>query len=100
MKKSLDLVFKEEANIEFMEAFLYYEEQLEGLGERFLNEIDRTILSINLSPKGFQIFNKKNGTRQIPMDVFPFVIIYKVIEKQLIIFAVFKTPQDPIKKNR
>jgi hypothetical protein len=100
VKKNLELVFKDEANIEFMEAFLYYEEQLEGLGERFLIELDRVILSINLAPKGFQIFNKKNGTRQIPMDVFPFVIIYKIIEKQLIIFAVFKTPQDPQKKIR
>jgi|LakMenEpi03Aug12_release.lakeMendotaPanAssembly.Ray.scaffolds.fasta_scaffold353269_3 hypothetical protein len=100
MKKSLELVFKEDANIEFMEAFLYYEEQLEGLGERFLKELEKVILSINLSPKGFQLFNKKNGTRQIPMNIFPFVIIYKVIEKQLIILAVFKTPQDPKKKIR
>ncbi len=83
-----------------MEAYLYYEEQLEGLGERFLNELDRVIHSINLAPKGFQLFNKKNGTRQIPMDVFPFVIIYKVIEKQLIILAVFQTKQNPKKKIR
>lgn len=100
MKKGLELIFKDEANNEFTEAFLYYEEQLEGLGERFSDELDRVILSINLAPNGFQIFNKKNGTRQVPMDAFPYVVIYKIIEKSLIIFAVFQTKREPEKKIR
>lgn len=98
MKKKLELIFKDEANIEVIEAYLYYESELEGLGERFLNELDRVILAINLTPNGFQNFH--NGTKQIPMDIFPYVVVYKVIEKTLIIFAVFQTQQDPQGKIR
>ena len=98
MRKNLDLIFKDEANIEVVEAYTYYEKELEGLGERFLQELDRVILDINLSPKGFKKFTE--NTRQVPMAVFPYVIIYEVIKKTLIIYAVFQTKQDPIKKIR
>lgn len=98
MKKKLELIFKDEANIEVLEAYLYYENELEGLGERFLNELDRVILAINLTPNGFQKFH--NGTRQIPTDVFPYVVVYKVEGKSLVIFAVFQTQQDPERKIR
>jgi len=98
MRKNLDLIFKDEASIEVVEAYTYYEKELEGLGERFLQELDKIILDINLSPKGFKKFTE--NTRQIPMAVFPYVIIYEVIKKTLIIYAVFQTKQDPIKKIR
>ena len=98
MKKKLDLIFKDEADLEVIEAYLYYEKELEGLGERFLTELDRVILAINLTPNGFQIFH--NGTRQIPFDVFPYVAVYQVIGKSLIIYAVFQTQQDPKGKIR
>ena len=98
MKKKLDLILKEEADLEVIEAYLYYEKELEGLGERFLTELDRVILAINLTPNGFQNFH--NSTRQIPFDVFPYVMVYEVIGKSLIIYAVFQTQQDPKGKVR
>ena len=96
MNKKLDLAFKDEANIEIIESYLYYEKEQIGLGERFINELDKTINSIKLAPNGFQKFH--NETRQVPLDVFPFVLIYRVIENSIIIFSVFKTPQNPNKK--
>lgn len=50
MRKKLELIFKDEANIEVIESYIYYENELEGLGERFISELDRVILSINLAP--------------------------------------------------
>ena len=96
MKKKLDLIFKDEANQEVIESYLYYEKEQVGLGERFINELDQTIHSIKLTPNGFQKFH--NETRQVPLNIFPFVVIYRVIENSLIIFSVFKTPQNPKKK--
>jgi hypothetical protein len=97
MRKKLNLIFKPEADIEILEAFNYYENELIGLGERFLNELDRVTASISLTPNGFQKFHTY---RQIPFNVFPFVLLYEVIENNLIIYAVFKTPQNPQKKIR
>ena len=97
MIKKYELIFKPEAELEINESFNYYEDQLEGLGERFLNELDKVINSILKTPNGFQKFY---NYRQIPFDIFPFVLIYEIDNKSLIIYAVFKTPQDPKKKIR
>ena len=97
MKKKLNLVYQEQANSEVQEAFLYYEEELEGLGERFLDELDRVVHSIQLAPKGFQKFH---NYRQVPLEIFPYVVIYEVIKSTLIIYAVFQTQQHPKKKIR
>ena len=97
MRKKYELIFKPEAELEINESFNYYEDQLEGLGERFLNELDKVINSILKTPNGFQKFY---NYRQIPLDIFPFVLIYEIDNKSLIIYAVFKTPQDPKKKIR
>lgn len=98
MKKGFDLIFKDLANNEVVEAFQYYEDQLEGLGERFLIELDNAIVSINRTPNGFQNFH--NGTKQIPLEVFPYVVIYKLEESTLVIFAVFQTHRNPKGKLR
>ena len=98
MKQKFELLFKDEAEIEVFEAYVYYESKLDNLGERFLIEFDKVIKSIELAPNGYQIFH--NGTRQIPLDVFPFVVIYKIMENKLIIFAIFQTHQEPSTKIR
>ena len=81
-------------------SYFYYEEQSVGLGKRFITDIDNTFESIQLSPKGFKLFNKKNNTRQIPLSIFPYVIIYKIKGKNIIILAVFQTKRDPKNKAR
>ncbi len=44
MKKKLDLIFKDEANLEVIESYLYYEKEQVGLGERFINELDQKFI--------------------------------------------------------
>jgi hypothetical protein len=34
-----ELIIKEEANLEIIESYLYYESKSEGLGEKFLNQL-------------------------------------------------------------
>ena len=100
MKKRLEIFFSDEAKNELDSSYFYYEEQSVGLGKRFIRDIDNTFESIQLSPKGFQLFNKKNNSRQIPLTVFPFVIIYQVKKRNLIILAVFQTSRNPQGKTR
>lgn len=97
MNKKLTVIFTPEADSEVTQAFIYYENESDGLGERFLNELDNVLYAITLTPNGFQHFH---NYRQIPFKVFPFVLLYEVIENNLIVYAVFKTPQDPKKKIR
>jgi toxin ParE1/3/4 len=45
-----ELVFKEEADQEITESFIWYEKQQLGLGELFLSEIDKGISFILSNP--------------------------------------------------
>ena len=97
MRKELIIKIKEQANTEVSNAYNYYESKQIGLGEYFLSDFSNTINAIKLSPNGFVKFHKY---RQVRFSVFPFVIVYEVIENQLVVYAVFETHQDPRKKLR
>ena len=97
MREDLIVNIKEQANNEIVQAYSYYESQQLGLGEYFLNDFSNTINAIKLSPNGFVKFHQY---RQVRFSVFPFVIVYEVDKKELLIYAVFETHQHPIKKDR
>ena len=97
MRKELIIKIKEQANTEVSNAYTYYESKQIGLGEYFLSDFSNTINAIKLSPNGFVKFHQY---RQVRFSVFPFVIVYEVIENELVVYAVFETHQDPKKKLR
>ncbi len=97
MRKELIIKIKEQANTEVSNAYTYYESKQIGLGEYFLSDFNNTINSIKLSPNGFVKFHQY---RQVRFSVFPFVIVYEVLENELVVYAVFETHQDPKKKLR
>jgi hypothetical protein len=95
MKKILDVQFELDARLEIAEAYTWYENEKNGLGDSFLKAIERTIGAIQKSPSAFtQIANH----RQIPVKKFPFVIVYEVSLNTIFVDAVFHTSRDPKKK--
>jgi len=97
VRKELIIKIKEQANNEVSNAYTYYESKQIGLGEYFLSDFSNTINAIKLSPNGFVKFHQY---RQVRFSVFPFVIVYEVLENELVVYAVFETHQDPKKKLR
>ena len=95
MRKDLIVIIKEQANDEVVHAYKYYESKQLGLGDYFLSDFSNTINAIKLSPNGFVKFHQY---RQARFSVFPFVIVYEVVKNKLLVYAVFETHQDPIKK--
>lgn len=93
MNKRYRLEIKEEAATEIEEAYNYYEEQKVGLGDSFIKFLDNTFHSISKSPSGFKVVS--NQRRQAVVDKFPFVVIYEVFEKTIVVFAVFHTSRKP-----
>jgi plasmid stabilization system protein ParE len=84
------------ASKDILEAEAYYGSISDRLGERFMNDLDRTIDLIQQHPNGFQIV--AGSFRQAPLDHFPYVVIYQVFEKEIVVFRLFHTSQDPQKK--
>jgi hypothetical protein len=48
---SLELIVRPEAEGDALEAFRWYNEQLPGLGQEFLEELDRVMGSIQENPR-------------------------------------------------
>ena len=90
-----DVVIKEEADEDVANAFSWYEDQKEGLGERFLLCLDEYYDVISENPHIFQA--KYNARRQAILKRFPYVIIYEVEENTVVVYAVFHTSQNPKK---
>ncbi|WP_407934956.1 type II toxin-antitoxin system RelE/ParE family toxin [Flavobacterium arundinis] len=84
------------AQIHIDEAFYYYELQQPGLGSRFFIEFKNATKYILLDPYLFRL--KSNNLRELKLSVFPYIIIYEIIEETVLIAAVFHTSQNPRKK--
>lgn len=88
-----DLIIKEEADEDVVNAFLWYEEQKEGLGDKFLLCLDEYYSVIIENPYIYEA--KYNKLRQAIIKRFPYVIIYEVEENTVVIYAVFHTSRHP-----
>jgi plasmid stabilization system protein ParE len=94
MKYSLEI--KQEAYLEIQDAYNYYEKNRVGLGERFIKHLDFYIERIQKHPEHYQ--KRREPYREAFIKDFPFLIIYEVLENKIVIYSVFNTKRNPIKK--
>ena len=89
------LKLRDKASEEIMEAFLWYEEQQEGLGEKFKAKIHDKLVRICQNPLHYK--NSYRKFREALTDVFPFLIVYYIDEVQnsVIVIAIFHTSRNP-----
>ncbi len=85
--------FVKEAVNELRESVDWYELSAEGLGLRFMDEIDSTIERIKLNPALYQKITGK--IRKIQVNKFPFSVFYKTEDCTLIILRIFHNKRKP-----
>lgn len=90
------LEIKEEAALDIKQAYFYYEEKKLGLGERFLDTLENYLQRVKQYPEHYQI--KRSPFREAFIKDFPYVIIYEIEKKKVIVYAVFCTHKNPNKK--
>lgn len=95
---SYNLIIKEEADLDIITSYLWYEEQRIGLGEEFLEEIEEYLKIISINPYLYEIKYKEQRTAVIKR--FPFVIVYEIEATEIIVYAVFHTSRNPKDKYR
>ena len=97
---SYTIRFHPAAEIEYITAYQWYEEHLEGLGDRFSRSVERQIKLISKNPEHYQI--KKRNYRESKIDIFPYIIVYKIYQKtnDILVVAVFHTSRQQSKKYR
>ncbi len=85
--------FHSEARKELFNAASYYEDQVIGLGDEFIEEIEKVLEVIRQQPdSGVEITENE---RRFLVPRFPFAIIYSKESKQIIIFAIMHLRRKP-----
>ncbi len=90
------LQIREEAEDEIGEAYSWYEQQSEGLGERFISELEALFKKITLHPQHYKV--ARSVFRQAAIKSFPFVIYFEIVDKSIVVYSVFHTKRRPNKK--
>ncbi|WP_339703772.1 type II toxin-antitoxin system RelE/ParE family toxin [Algoriphagus aquimarinus] len=93
MKYSLQIL--NSAEIEISDAINYYERKLIGLGQRFLESVERSLSLIAKTPELYAI--KKMPFRSCPLKGFPYLIFYAIEGEVIVVYSIFNTAQDPAK---
>lgn len=93
MKYSLQII--NSAEIEISETFNYYEEKVIGLGQRFLESVEKSLTIILKMPEMYAI--KETPFRSCPIKGFPFLIFYSIEVEIIVVYSIFNTAQNPAK---
>lgn len=80
------------AAIEVEEQATQYALKREGLGVRFLDEIDATIARVAEGPEHFQRWPDDPSYRRAVVHVFPFVVFYRIDEPRRAVLIVSIAP--------
>ena len=89
-------VLTSRAELEIEDAVDWYESRQVNLGFRFLEELKSHILQIAKSPLRYP--KKYNAFRELQMRKFPFVVIFQLMDTQIVIYSVFNTYRNPANK--
>lgn len=90
------LVLKSRAENDLAEGIEWYESSSKGLGLKFLNWVEKYLKNIQTNPLQYPI--KRKQYREAFIKKFPYIIIYEIIENEIVIFAIFNTYRNPENK--
>jgi len=85
------LIIKEEALADTLEAYLYYESKSDGLGEKFMNALQKRYDQISLNPQHYSFTDNRKVLRDINLRGFPYVIIYDVAGTTVTVYVAHNT---------
>lgn len=89
------IVIRPEAERDLNEAYRWYEQQLEGLGQEFIICIDAALSVIQRTPKIFPKIHK--DIRRALIRRFPYGIFYIYERDKVIVLAFLHTSRDPVR---
>ncbi|MCC6840618.1 MAG: type II toxin-antitoxin system RelE/ParE family toxin [Flavobacteriales bacterium] len=91
-----ELVFRAKARKDVYHAVQWYAAKREGLGGQFLLELQRCLGGIASNPRRHPgIYGE---FRQARVKRFPYVVVYRPLEREVVVMRVFHTKQDHRKK--
>ncbi len=90
---SLSIYLRKDAEQDLLEAADWYENQQNGLGHRFLDEVLAVFATVAESPLQYPLVHRK--TRRALLQRFPFGVYYRIEEDIIVVIAVIHGSRDP-----
>lgn len=90
------LTLKPRAENDLADSIEWYESRQKGLGAKFINHIESYLEKISQNPLNYQIRNYP--FREAYVQRFPYVIIYELLESEIVVYSIFKTNRNPENK--
>ena len=90
---SLPLRIRPEATSELNEAWNWYEERREGLGDELLGCVEVAFASVQRNPQAHR--RVEGRIRQAIVQRFPYVVLFAEYPDYVEVLAVFHTSRDP-----
>ena len=87
------LIIKPYAERDLEEAYVWYNEKQEGLGNRFLEQVERSLQFVEINPQQYQFRYKE--VRMTKVNRFPFCLHYTIEEDAIFVHAVLSTSRNP-----
>jgi hypothetical protein len=90
----LPIYLSEEALQEEVAAFLFYEEEQVGLGDRFLKEVEEALQKVSEHPTHYSFSDETKTLRDISLARFPFVIIFEAKTDRIDVYHLHHTKKE------
>lgn len=87
------LRFHPEADAEMMKAAVFYENQQQDLGKRFLSTVQNSLNLIQINPDLYPVIH--NDVKQCITKSFPFNVLYRITSTQIVVVAIMHQSRDP-----
>jgi plasmid stabilization system protein ParE len=89
----MTLILRPEAEEELIEAIDWYEARAPGLGADLFRCVEASLGRISRHPEAYPLVHR--GTRMATVRRFPYLVLYRVQQKEIVVVAVFHAKRDP-----
>ena len=90
---SWELVFHPDVEGEVREAYQWYEERKEGLGDEFLESLESVYAGLRATPEMHQVL--EHGIRHSRLKRFPYAVYYRILVNRVEVIAVHHGSRNP-----
>ena len=91
MRRSL--IVEPEAEADILDGYLWYENREEGLGSRFIEELESAFGRVVANPMSYQ--EAESGVRRSVTHVFPYLVFFSFDDDAVYVLTVIPASQDP-----
>jgi plasmid stabilization system protein ParE len=77
------------------DAYYYYEQIRAGLGEQFLENLERRYGALSENPELYSYSDDKKILRDVIIEGFPYLIVYEISDSYVVIFSIHNTNRKP-----